>query len=45
MKKGKIMLLGLAVLAAASVGTTWAAWSQVIRTGNESASRMTGSQV
>ena len=35
MKKGKIMLLGLAVLAAASVGTTWAAWSQVIRTGNE----------
>ncbi|MEY8337602.1 BsaA family SipW-dependent biofilm matrix protein [Lachnospiraceae bacterium 62-35] len=35
MRKGKIMLMGLALLAAAAIGTTWAAWTQVIQTGNE----------
>lgn len=35
MKKGKFVLFGLAVMAAAAVGVTWAAWAQVLRTGNE----------
>lgn len=35
MKKGKLLLFGLAVLTLASVGYTWAAWSDQIQTGNE----------
>ena len=35
MKKGKVILWGLAALAALSVGGTWAAWTQVLVTGNE----------
>lgn len=35
MKKGRILILGLAVLAAASVGATWASWVSYVRAGNE----------
>ncbi|MCI9105137.1 MAG: hypothetical protein HFG57_04125, partial [Lachnospiraceae bacterium] len=35
MKKGKVILWGLTALAALSVGGTWAAWTQVLVTGNE----------
>lgn len=35
MKKGKIIMFGLAALAAASIGGTWAVWTSVIQTRNE----------
>lgn len=35
MRKGKIMLIGLALLAVAAIGTTWAVWSEELWTGNE----------
>ena len=35
MKKGKIVLFGLAALAVASIGGTWAAWTAYQETANE----------
>ena len=35
MRKGKFVLFGLAILSAAAIGGTWAAWTSVIQTGNE----------
>ena len=35
MKKGKIIMFGLAALAATSIGGTWAVWTSVVQTRNE----------
>ena len=35
MKKGKLIIFGLAVLSVASVGATWAAWSDHEQARNE----------